>query len=254
MKKLLSSFLGVLFLFTMVLNAQNSEMDPDAAKFYNEGNKALKSGNFQGALNKYVEALKTSTDYRIFYQQGLTLKKLGKYDEAIAAFESSNKSNPKSYLGYNGLGGIYFQQGKYTEAIAAFEKFKELTDKNNLKARGDEYIAKSYTKLATAAKADFKNDQALDYLNNAISHFKFDAAYLLLAELYTDLGQYDKALSAADNALNNRKTITAGGPLYYKGKAFKGKNDVAKAKEAFTQGRKDSKYRQLCDYELDLLK
>lgn len=238
----------------MVLNAQNSEMDPDAAKFYNEGNKALKSGNFQGAITKYEEALKTSTDYRIYYQQGLTFKKLRKYDEAIVAFEASNKSNPKSYLGYNGLGGIYFQQGKYIKAIEAFEKFKELTDKNSLKARGDEYIAKSYTKLATAAKADYKNDKALEYLNKAIDHNKYDAAYLLLAELYTDLGQFDKALSASDNALNNRKTITSGGPLYYKGKAFNGKNDIAKAKEAFTQGRKDSKYRQLCDYELNLLK
>ena len=64
---------------------------------------------------------------------------------------------------------------------------------------------------------------------------------------------YDKALEAADRALNNQKTIPKGGPYYYKGKAFLGKNDKVKAKEAFEAGKKDKSYRDLCEYELKVM-
>lgn len=253
MKKIVSSFLMVLL--TVSLFAQNNgEMDPDAAKFYNEGNKLMRTGAYNDALSQYTSALKTSDDYRIHYQMGVTLKKLGKYDEAITALDACIKSNPSAYFGYNALGGIYFQQGMYQLAVDNFKKFEETATKNNLKAQAKEYIARAYTKIAAASKTNGNFDQAVNYLQTAVQNSKFDAAYLLLAEVYVDLGRFDEAISAADNALNNRKSITKGGPYYYKGKAFKGKNDIAKAKESFQEGRKDGTYRKLCDYELDLLK
>ena len=247
------SFLMVLL--TVSLFAQNNgEMDPDAAKFYNEGNKLMRTGAFNDALSKYDAALKTSNDYRIFYQKGVTLKKLGKYDEAIAALNACIKSNPKAYYGYNALGGIYFQQGQYQLAIDNFAQFEKTATKNNLKSQAKEYISRAYTKMAATSKSDGRYDDTVKYLQTAVDNYKFDAAYLMLAEVFVDLGRYDEAITAADNALNSRKTITKGGPLYYKGKAFKGKQELAKAREAFEAGRKDSSYKKLCDYELNLMK
>jgi superkiller protein 3 len=233
--------------------AQNAEMDPDAAKFYNAGNKLLKSGNYQGAISEYDNALKTSNDYRIYYQKGVSLKKLQQYDNAIASFKSALENNPKFDLAYNGLGGIYFAQKQYGPAAEAFKKFEELTAKDKLKNKAKEYISKSYTKLGEQAKMNGNYQKAVEHLTHAVNNHKYDAAFLLLAETYVDLGDYNNALVAADNALNNRKTITRGGPLYYKGMAFKGLEDKEKAKEAFTAGKSDSKYRSLCEYELKLL-
>ncbi|MGD8777807.1 MAG: tetratricopeptide repeat protein [Ignavibacteria bacterium] len=248
MKKTLAT--ATLLFFTAFLNAQTLEEAPDAAKLYNEGNGLRKAGNYEGAVAKYDEALQQSNDYRIYYQKGITLKKLRNYAEAIEAFSQSVKSNPDFDLSYNGLGGTYFADGKYQEAADAFKKFEELTDKPKYKNQAKEYFARAYTKLGNNAKNDGKFDQAIKYLKEAVEKSPLDAAYLMLAEIYVDLAKFDEALTAADNALNNRKKISRGGPLYYKGKAFLGKNDVAKAREAFTAGKKDPKYAKLCDYEL----
>ena len=253
MKKIITSFL--LLLLTVTLFAQNNgEMDPDAAKYYNEGNKLMRTGAYNDALAQYESALKNSNDYRIHYQKGVTLKKLGKYDMAIAALDACIKSNPDAYFGYNALGGIFFQQGQYHLAIDNFKQFETKANKNSLKNQAKEYIARAYTKMGSVAKSDGNYDLAISFLNSAVENNKFDAAYLLLAEVLVDLGRYDEALTAADNAFNSKKTISPGGPFYYKGKAFKAKNELAKAKEAFETGRKDATYKKLCDYELDLLK
>ena len=92
MKKVLSLVGIVIFALSLSLAAQDAEMDAEAAKAYNEGNKLLKAGNYTGAVSQYDAALATSKDYRIFYQKGVALKKLRKYDEAISAYNSGLKS------------------------------------------------------------------------------------------------------------------------------------------------------------------
>ncbi|MBU1100062.1 MAG: tetratricopeptide repeat protein [Bacteroidetes bacterium] len=247
------SVLAVLLVVSSMLFAQAKEMDPVAAKAYNDGNQAMKTGDFQGAIAKYDEALKTSSDYRIHYQRGVTLKKLRKYDEAEDALNKCVEANPKFAVGFNGLGGTYFSNGKYEEAANAFKKFSELSTKEAHKKQGNEYVARAYTKLGESAKVDGKQQQAIQYFTEAVKYHPFDAAYLLLAEVLVDNAKYTEALDAADKALNNRKTVPRGGPLYYKGKAFLGINEVAKAKEAFEAGKKDKSYRDLCEYELKII-
>ena len=254
MRKVLSYSMVILFFTSIICFAQNNEMDPTAAQFYNEGNKLLKSGNYQGAIGKYSEALKTSEDHRIYYQLGITYKKLRNYEEAEKSFLASVKSDPKFAAGYNGLGGTYFVSGDYNKAIENFKKFAELSTKASYKSSANENISKCYAKLGESAKADGKYDQAIEYHKQAVSFSNYDASYLALAELYIETSQYDLALEAADKASNFRKSISRGGPFYYKGMAFKGKNEIEKAKENFEAGLKDNQYKSLCKYQLDLMK
>jgi tetratricopeptide (TPR) repeat protein len=249
MKILTSSLLVFLFL-SISLIAQNGEMDKAAAEFYNKGNKSLKAGDFQGALVSYDEALKTSQDYRIYYQRGITLKKMRKYEDAIGSFRKSVEVNPQFDIAYNGLGSTYFITGDYKSAVDAFKKFGELTQKESLKDKANQYVSRAYAKLGESAKADGKYDTAIEYWKQAVSYHNYDAAYLFLAEAYVETGKYNDALEAADKALNHRKKISKGGPLYYKGLAFKNLGENAKAKEAFEAGKKDKKYAKLCEYEL----
>ncbi len=245
---------GLLFVaLTTIVFGQNAEMDPDAAKNYNDGNNLLKSGQLDEALHKYNAALKSSKDYRIFYQKAVTLKKMNKYTEAEDAFKKAIESNPNFDIAYNGLGGTYFVDGQYRNAIEAFKKFGELTSKAAHKKQANEYIARAYAKLGEEAKRDGKYNDAIDFLVKGTEYFDFDAGYLLLAEVYVETNNYDKALEAADKALNSRKSIPRGAPFYYKGKAFKGMGDIAKAKEAFEETKKDPKYKSLGEYELKLL-
>jgi len=249
--KLLVVFLMVTF---SVISAQSLDDSKEAAEAYNEGNALRKAGNYSGALEKYDLALKSANDHRIHYQKGIVLKKLNKYAEAEEVFKKCIEIDPNFALAYNSLGSTYFVDGKYNEAIENFGKFKELATKKAHKEQADEYMARSYAKLGLAAKNDGKFDASIDYLKKAVEHFDYDAAYLALAQVYVEHGDYDLALEAADKATNYRKSIPKGGPFYFKGLAFKNKNENQKAKENFEIAKKDPQYKTNCEYELKLLK
>lgn len=248
-KKILAVLLTFILSATFIF-AQSAEMDPEAAKLYNEGNKMVKSGQFQGALDKYNAATEIQQDYRIEYQKGIVLKKLRKFEEAETAFSKSIELQPDFGIAFNALGGTYYSNGKFQQAIDAFMKFKEYADKEAHKKRADVNIARAYTKLGESSKANGSFEKAADYFSKATQHDNYDAAFLLLSETLIDLGKYEDALVAADKALNYRKSIPKGGPLYFKGMAFNKLGDKAKAKEAFEAGKKDPKYKTLCEYQL----
>lgn len=253
MKKILSLLGMFLFILLLGISAQNAEMDAEAAKAYNEGNKLLKAGDYIGAVSQYDEALKTSQDYRIFYQKGVALKKLRKYDEAIEAYNSALESNPDFGASYNGLGGIYYAQGKYQTAADNFAKFKASTDNPKQKEMADKYISLAYTKLGVEAKQNGNFKDAEAYLIKAVENYNYDAAYLALAETYVETAQFEKALEAADKAINHRDKISKGAPYYYKGRAFQGLNNKEKAIENYKVSVQDSQYRDLSNHYLKQL-
>lgn len=252
MKKKWVSVLITLFLLTSLSIAQ--DMPADAAKAYNEGNKLFKSGNLDGALSQYNEALKHSKDHRIYYQLGVTLKKMNKLGQAEEAFKSSIQSNPNFDIAYSGLGGAYFQDGKYAEAVESYKKFEELTKQKQYKDQAREYIARSYVKLGEQAKKDGNYNKAIENLNEAIKYSPIDAAYIQLAITYYETGEYDKAIATTDQVINMKSSGLKGAAYYYKGMGLKQKQDIAKAKENFELAKRDAQYKRLADYELNLMK
>ncbi|MDQ7815609.1 MAG: tetratricopeptide repeat protein [Melioribacteraceae bacterium] len=250
-KKWISLFLS-LFLASSMIIAQ--EMPSDAAMAYNEGNKLLKAGNFDGAIGYYTEALKTSKDYRIYYQLGVTLKKQNKLKEAEDAFQNCIQQNPNFDIAYNGLGGVYFQDGKFAEAVESFKKFEELTKQKQHKDQAKEYVARSYVKLGEQSKKNGNYPKAIEQLGEALKYNQLDAAYILLATAYYESGDYDKAITTADQVLNLKSSGLKGAAYYYKGMGLKQKQDITKAKENFELAKRDAQYKRLADYELNLLK
>ena len=238
-----------LSIFGSILYGQ-AELNPEAAQLYNDGNKLVKSGQYQVALEKYNAASAIQNDYRIEYQKGIVFKKLRKLDDAVQAFSKAIELKADFGIAYNALGGANYTTGKYQDAIDAFMKFKEFATKDAHKKKADVNIARAYTKLGEAAKSNGNFTTAENNFREAIKFDNYDAAYLLLAETLVDLGKYSEVLEAADKAANYRKSIPKGAPSYYKGMAFLNLGDLAKAKESFNEGKKDSKYKSLCEYQL----
>jgi len=257
MKKTLNIALSILLLLATVSFAQEGAMDKEAAKLYNQGNKQKKSGDYDGALASYKEALNKSKDYRIYYQISSAYKKKRDFAKSEEMLNKCLEVNPKFNTAYNALGTTYYSWGKYEKAIESFKKYAENAKKKKNKKRAQKYIGLAYTKLGDIALKEKNYDKAAEYLMNAVSNYNYDAAYLKLADIYLDKGKYQEALQAADNALNYRgkkSKVPKGAPYFYKGMAYKGLHNIAKAKENFKKASKDKRYRDRSKHEIKYLK
>ncbi len=241
----------ILLIFSGILTAQ--DMKPEAGKLYNEGNQFLKQGNYDKAVDSYNKSLAIEKDYRTYYQIGIAYKYLSKLDDAENSLQAALKLKPDFYLAYNALGGIYYAQGKFDKAVESFEKVVNSNAANNVKEAVKKNLAFAYTKMGNAALNDGNSKKAIDDLQNAVKNNNYDAAYLTLAKIYTDLSKWDEAIDAAQNALKFRTSISKGGPYYYMGLAYKGKGDTAKAKDMFAQAKSDGTYKKSAEYELKLM-
>jgi tetratricopeptide (TPR) repeat protein len=252
MKKISMVILTLLFLSSSFLFGQ--EMSQEAAPLYNEGNKLIKSGQYAGAIEKYDAAIAIQEHPKMFYQKSVALKKLRKFNDAEKALLKCIELNPDFTPAYSGLGTTYYSLKKYQLAIDNFNKYIEKSDNEKSKTKIKKFIGLSYTQLGQQAKRDGKHQQAIKYLKDAVANYKYDSAYLALAEIYIELGKFEEALSAADNSINNRKKISKGAGYYYKGLAFKGLENKEKARENFKISVKDKTYKASSKYELKQLK
>ena len=250
-KKILASLLFFVLTFALVSKAQ--DMNPDAGKLYNEGNSLLKAGNYNGAISSYEKALAIEKDYRIYYQKGVAQKKSNDLNGSLASLNECIKLKNDFEPGYNALGGVYFSMGNYQDAIKNFDKVLTLTNNASVTKKVKKNLSLAYTKLGNDEISQGNAPKAVDYLNKAVENDNYDAAYLSLAKLYSELGEWDKSIGASENALKYKSKITIGGPYYYMGMSYKGKGDTSKAKEMFDKAKQDPTYKKTAEYELGLL-
>lgn len=253
MKK--SAIVSLVFIvfFTFSISVIAQEMNPEAGKLYNEGNKLLKEGNYKAAVENYDKALKIDSDHRIYYQKSIALKNAGNLEESKNALEECLKKKPDFEAAYNALGGVYFSMGNFDKAVTNFEKVLEISKNNNIKNRVKKNLALAYARMGNSALTDGNHNRAIEYFTKSVQTNNYDAAYLSLAKLYSELGEWDKSIAASENALKYRTSISKGGPHYYMGISYKGKGDLAKAKQFFTEAKTDATYKRTAEYELSLL-
>lgn len=248
MNKLSKSILFIFLFASTFLIGQ--EMNKDAAVLYNDGNKLIKSGQYNGAIEKYNAAILIQKHPNIYYQKSIAEKKLRKFEDSEKSLLKCVEIDPNFEAAYSGLGTTYYSLKNFQGAIDNFNKYLEKTKDKKAKDKIQKFIGLSYTQLGQEAKRDGKHPQAIVFLNEAVKNYKYDSAYLTLSEIYIELAQYENALEAADNAINNRKEISPGAGYYYKGLAFKGLDNKAKAKECFETAAKDKTYKANSEYEL----
>jgi len=230
------------------------EMNPEAGKLYNEGNSFLKAGNYTAAISSYDKALAIEKDYRTYYQKGVAQKKSNDLAGAKLSLDECLKLKSDFEAGYNALGGVYFSMGDYTEAIKNFDKVLSSTKDSSVKKKVKKNISLAYAKLGNKEITNGNSQKAIEYLTKAVENDNYDAAYLSLAKLYSEMSDWEKSIAASENALKYRSKITTGGPNYYMGIAYKGKGDLTKAKEMFEKALSDATYKKTAEYELSLLK
>lgn len=253
MKRTYFFALATIIYLASSLSVFSQEMNPEAAKLYNAGNEKLKAGLYAAAITNYEEALKIQVDFRILYQKGMAQRKSGKLQEAKNSFEECIKLKPDFDGSYNALGGVFFSMGNLNEAISNFEKVLSISNNNSTKNTVKKNLAKAYAKLGANEISSGNSAKAIEYLTKSVGYDNYDAAYLSLAKLYSETGDYDKSLAACESAMKYRSSISKGGPYYYMGVAYKYKGDSAKAKEMFNNAKSDPQYKKTAEYELSIL-
>lgn len=85
-----------LFLLLPLLLAEVATAAPEAAGLYNEGNALYRSGSFEPARRKYLQAVATGVrDPRLFYNLGNACFKTGHLGEAALWYERARRLDPR---------------------------------------------------------------------------------------------------------------------------------------------------------------
>jgi serine/threonine-protein kinase len=104
---------------------------PDSPNFFNRyGAFCFRRGNYTKAAELFRSMTELLPDAaRGYANLGGALLALGRYDEALAAYEKSIAISPSGQA-YSNVGTARFLLGRYPEACAAFEKAAQLSPSN----------------------------------------------------------------------------------------------------------------------------
>ncbi len=133
-----------------------------------------------------------SPDCAAMNVQAETLRDLGRYDEALAAFEETMRRFPQDEVAPNARAETLRDLGRYDEALAAFEETMRRFPQNE---------------VARNARAETlrdlgRYDEALAAFEETMRRFPQDeVAPTARAETLRDLGRYDEALAAFEETM-----------------------------------------------------
>ncbi|HVM71819.1 MAG TPA: tetratricopeptide repeat protein [Anaerolineales bacterium] len=112
---------------------------------------------------------------------------LGRFEQAVLAYQNAIKLAPEQITPWNNLGNLYRKLGRHTEALQAFQKSVE---QNDADAVGWNGLGNLYRELG-------RNDDAIyAFLKATESSPSYAPSWSGLGDAYLAVGQLDKAASA----------------------------------------------------------
>ena len=91
--------------------------------FLSRGMILEKLGKYEEAIAAYDRALQINSDYYpAWFNQGIVLGKVGRYEESLAAHNKTVELKPKRYIAWNNQGVALGYVGRYEEAIISYDK------------------------------------------------------------------------------------------------------------------------------------
>ena len=172
----------------------HEKVDPQSAEAWSDKGSAFQDlGKYDEALKAYDKAIEIDPHYaEAWNNKGTALCSQGKHDEAIQAFDKAIELNPQFAASWSNKSAALYGQGKYGEALKACDKAIEINPQ----------YASSWTKKGAALYGQGKFDEALKAYDKAIelNPQMAEAWGNKGAALYRQ-GKYDEALKAYDKAI-----------------------------------------------------
>lgn len=151
--------------------------------------------NFDGAADAYKKIIVISPNSDAYNALGLVYRKQGKFDKAVASFETALDVNSDQLDSWRNLGVVYTENMAFDQAIPVYEKVVEKTP--------EDYDM--LTKLGILHQKRGNLDQAVRYFRRSLEvNPEFLAARSSLAET---LEKYNKVDEAYDEALKGLEVV-----------------------------------------------
>jgi Flp pilus assembly protein TadD len=176
------------------------------SKTFNEGVAASAAGNFDDAIAKFNDALKTNPQCSdCYYNIGVANAGKKDYDKAEEAYKKAIEVKPSAEA-YNGLAGVYTSQRKFDQAQEAGKKAAELAAATPGGAASPEVTYNQGVILWNAgkiaeAKAAFEQVIAAKP-DHAEAHYQLGMALVNEGNLKGARGEFDTYIKLAPNGPN----------------------------------------------------
>jgi tetratricopeptide (TPR) repeat protein len=176
------------------------------SKTFNEGVAASSAGNFDEAIAKFNEALKTNPQCSdCYFNIGVANVAKKDFDKAEEAYKKSNEIKPSAEA-YNGLANVYTNQRKFDLAQEAGKKAAELTATTPGAVANPDALYNQGVILWNAgkiaeAKAQFEQAIAAKP-DHAEAHYQLGMALVNEGNLKGARGEFDTYVKLAPNGPN----------------------------------------------------
>jgi len=177
------------------------QIKPDFPNAYSHRGTALQDvEQWEAAVKSYDRAIQLKPDYaEAHYNRGIALQSLGQLQEAMKSYEKAIQIRPDYVSAYSNLGRALQDVGHLEEAMKSFS--------TAIQIKPD--FAEAYHHLSM--QKDFKPDDAqiaiIESLYADSDRSEFDHKHLCfaLANVYDDLGEYDKSFDCLAEGNRLRK-------------------------------------------------
>ena len=247
-------------------------------KAYNEGNKLLKRGDYEGSEDYFNRVLDLDPSYyQANFQLGYLNTKLGDYNLALEHYQKTVNKNPGYTKGWFALGLTYQRNGDYDNAIKSLDMAvnsnpnyaKALVQKGKILMKlGDYELAErslnkaiqldpsysgAYADIGQIYVSQERWDDAISSLSTATAlNARLHKAWFLLAQSQNANSSCEDAKESARSALDAKSDYA---PAHFElGMAETCLGNKTAALTAFENARKDRSWRKNAEYEIDKIK
>jgi len=138
----------------------NTEVVAEGSKWVSKGDALNRMGNFSQAITAYDTALKIDPkDKQAWVSKGDALNRMGNFSQAITAYDTALKIDPNYVNALDGKGWSLNELGKYTQAIIYLDKALKI-DPNHLD--GLVFKAQALYNIGNYTGAKYYSDKAFD--------------------------------------------------------------------------------------------
>lgn len=164
----------------------------EAVSWLNQGIALGNLGKYDEAIKAFDKAIDINPQYEAaWYLKGAALNRQGMYNESIQAYDKAIEINPRNESAWHGIGITLGNLGKYDEAVQAFDRAIDINPGN----------AVGWYLKGAALDQQGKYDEAIQAVDKAIEiNPQSSDAWYIKGLVLEDQGKSDEAIQAYDNS------------------------------------------------------